>query len=155
MEKVEMQNHYLQFSDWLVSLRGIDNESWNSPIGEGKWSVGAVITHLLLWDEYSLKERFPYFEQDVKLTPFPNYQQVNDEAKRMAEEITKEEIIDKLLEIRKKYEHLLSEKNEEMLNISFSIGSHTLTVRDYFKDFIDHDLHHQNQVNEALKHVIK
>lgn len=38
---------------------------------------------------------------------------------------------------------------EEKLDTAFTIGSTALTVRDYFADFIEHDIHHKKQIIQA------
>ncbi|MDP4169888.1 MAG: DinB family protein, partial [Bacillota bacterium] len=113
--------------------------------------IAAVVTHLLFWDRYSFSERFPFFQEGASLTPFPDFQKVNDEAANYAHSgISKNEIINELLIVREQYIKLLNELTEEQLEISFTIGSHLLTIRDYFKDFVEHDLHHKQQIEKAL-----
>lgn len=146
----QIERHYQEFSEWANSLKELTEEQWSTSISEGKWTVGAVVAHLLFWDRYSLQERFPFFMEGAELTSFPDFQQVNDRARKYAEEeVSKNQIIDELIEVRKEYLDLLSRLTEEDLSISFKIGQHTLTVGGYFEDFIQHDLHHQKQVMEA------
>ncbi|MGV2940987.1 DinB family protein [Mesobacillus sp. LC4] len=151
MNLEQMKAHYKEFDGWIHSLKGLSDAEWNMPLGEGKWSVAAVVAHLLLWDQYSLKERFPYFKEGADLPSYPDFQGVNDRAREYAENTaTKEQVLDELLAIRKVYREMLDQMDSEKLAVSFRISNHQLTIGTYFEDFIQHDLHHQKQVNQVL-----
>jgi len=146
----QMKQHYRDFDQWADSLRELQDGEWHKPLSEGKWSVAAVVAHLLLWDKYSLAERFPFFKEGAELPSYPDFQSVNDRAREYAEMTSKEQILDELLDTRRGYHELLELTNSEKLAVSFKISTHTLTVEEYVTDFIQHDLHHQKQVDEAL-----
>ena len=150
MNLEQMQQHYRDFDQWADSLRELQDGEWHKPLGDGKWSVAAVVAHLLLWDEYSLQERFPFFKEGAELPSYPDFQSVNDRAREYTDMTSKEQILDELLEARKGYHELLGQMNSEKLAVSFKISTHSLTVEEYIADFIQHDLHHQKQVNEML-----
>lgn len=147
----QMKQHYIEFDIWINSLRDVTNTEWQMPLGEGRWSVAAVVTHLLFWDKFSLEERFPFFKEGAELPSFPDFQGVNDRAREYAENIaTKEQILDELLAVRKEYREMLEQMDNDKLAVSFKISNHQLTIGEYFEDFIQHDIHHQKQVNQAL-----
>lgn len=151
MNLEEMKVHYKEFDGWIHSLKGLTDAEWKMPLGEGKWSVAAVVAHLLLWDQYSLEERFPYFKEGAELPSFPDFQSVNERAREYAENIaSKEEILDELLDVRAEFHKMLAGMDNEKLAVSFKISDHNMTVGTYIKDFIEHDIHHQQQVNQAL-----
>lgn len=151
MNREQMQQHYTEFDGWINSLRDVTDSEWQKPLGEGKWSVAAVVAHLLFWDKYSLEERFPYFKEGAELPSYPDFQVVNDRASEYAEKTaTKEQVLDELLVIRKEYRKMLEQMDNDELAVSFKISSQQLTIGAYFEDFIQHDLHHQKQVNQAL-----
>jgi hypothetical protein len=152
LKKNEIRDHYVNFQEWLESLNELDDQAWFAPIAEGKWSTAAIISHLLFWDRYSFKERFPVFQQDAQLERFPNFQEVNDGAKEYAHSgVSKKQLIQEIVNEREQYFHLIEKFGDDGLDIPFSIGDHQLTVGEYFIDFIGHDLHHQKQINEAIK----
>jgi uncharacterized damage-inducible protein DinB len=146
----QMKQHYQKFDLWAGKLRELSDGEWHKPLGEGKWSVAAVVAHLLLWDQYSLEERFPYFKEGAELPSYPDFQQVNDRAREYAEMVSRNQILDELAETRKAYIQILDDMNSDKLAAAFKISDHSLTVQDYLVDFIHHDLHHQKQVEEAL-----
>lgn len=150
MNVEQMKQHYRDFDQWAGSLKELQDGEWHKPISEGKWSVAAVLAHLLLWDQYSLAERFPFFKEGAELPSYPDFQNVNDRAREYAEMVSKEQVLDELLETRRGYHELLEQTNREKLAVSFKISTHSLTVEEYITDFIQHDLHHQKQVDEAI-----
>lgn len=151
MNITEIKDHYEKFQEWLASLHKVDENLWLTPISEGKWSSAAIVAHLLYWDRHSLDERFPAFQQGANLEGFPDFQEVNNSAKEFAHSgITKEQLINDIISERQRYFHLIENLSEADLNIAFTIGNHSLTMEEYFKDFIGHDLHHQKQIIDAL-----
>jgi uncharacterized damage-inducible protein DinB len=147
----QMKIHYTEFDIWVNSLRDVTDTEWQMPLGEGKWSVAAVVAHLLFWDKYSLEERFPFFKEGAELPSYPDFQGVNDRAREYAEKTaTKVQVLDELLAIRKEYHKMLEQMDSEKLAVSFKISNHQLTIGEYFEDFIQHDIHHQKQVNQTL-----
>jgi uncharacterized damage-inducible protein DinB len=147
----EIKQLYKNFDRWIISLKELSDTEWKMPLGEGKWSVAAVVAHLLFWDQYSLKERFPYFKEGAELPSYPDFQGVNERAREYAEnEATKEEVLAGLLAVRGEFHNMLAEMDEDKLAVSFKISDHSMTVGDYLADFIHHDHHHQKQVDAAL-----
>lgn len=151
MNKVEITKAYESLNQWFQSLTSVEEQKWFAPIDEGKWSTAAVISHLLFWDRFSLEERFPFMKEGVSLPPFPDFQTVNDKAREYAESgITKNELLKELIDSRIELLSVINSYSEEELDISFSIGDHQLTIREYFVDFIQHDYHHKNQIEVLL-----
>jgi uncharacterized damage-inducible protein DinB len=149
MQKNEIISHYESFTVWLESIKGLDQETWLKPVKAGKWPVAAVVAHLLFWDRFSLEKRFPFFKEGAELESFPQFQHVNDSAAEYAKKHAQIEIIEELIEVRKQFLRILKGMTEENLDTAFTIGNTALTVRDYFADFIEHDIHHKKQINQA------
>ncbi|RSD28204.1 DinB family protein [Mesobacillus subterraneus] len=150
MNLEQLKQHYKEFDQWILSLKGLAENEWQKPVSEGKWSIAAVVAHLLFWDRYSLEERFPFFKEGAELPSYPDFQGVNDRAREYADTAGKEQILDELIEIRQKFHEMLEGLEEENLNVSFKIGKHGISIGQYFEDFAYHDLHHQKQVDQAL-----
>lgn len=151
MNKVEITQAYESLNQWFQSLTNVEEQKWFEPISEGKWSMAAVISHLLFWDRFSLEERFPFMKKAASLPPFPEFQTVNDKAREYAESgIMKNELLQELIHTRMELLSVINSYNEEELDTSFSIGDHQLTIREYIVDFIQHDYHHKNQIEVLL-----
>lgn len=155
MDLQQLKGHYTAFDGWLQSLKEISDSEWHMPVGEGKWSVAAVVSHLLFWDMYSLEERFPYFEEGAVLPSFPNFQSVNDQAEEYSKKATKVQIIDEFLAVRQKFQNMLEQMDNDKLAISFKISDHDMTVGGYITGFVSHDLHHKKQVVETLNRTVE
>lgn len=56
MKKVEIMQTYKDINEWFQSLNEVEEQKWYAPIEKGKWSMAAVISHLLFWDRFSLEE---------------------------------------------------------------------------------------------------
>ncbi|KKK34376.1 hypothetical protein WQ57_22750 [Mesobacillus campisalis] len=151
MNKEEMKRHYIEFIFWAEQMGSVQEEEWRSPIEEGKWSVAAVVTHLLFWDKFSLKERLPYFKEGASLPAYPDFQEVNDAARAHAVKHEKNDMIEELIRVRRQYLDMLDSLTQADLDIRFAIGNNSMTVRDYFMDFIKHDRHHQTQIDKILR----
>lgn len=114
MLKKDIVDHYNNINNWFQSLKIEDEQIWNTPIEKDKWSVGAVIAHILLWDKYSIKERFPNFQSENKLPPFPDFQKINNHARQLIEDgAEKDVVIDELLTVRRELMDILERLNEE------------------------------------------
>lgn len=151
MKKEEIIQSYQDINQWFQSLHEVEDQKWLAPIEKGKWSMAAVISHLLFWDRFSLEERFPIMNEGARLSPFPEFQSVNDKAREYAESgITKKELLLELIYARMQLISVLDSYSEEELDTKFFIGDHELTIRDYFVDFIQHDYHHKNQIKVIL-----
>ncbi|RBP95030.1 putative damage-inducible protein DinB [Cytobacillus firmus] len=149
MKKQDIISHYESFSVWLESIKDLDRENWLKPVSAGKWPVAAVVAHLLFWDRYSIEQRFPFFKEGAVLENFPDFQSVNNAALEYAKKHAQLEIIEELLSVRRQFLQMLEGMSEEKLDTAFKIGSTSLTVRDYFADFIGHDIHHKKQIIQS------
>jgi len=151
MKKVEIVQSYQDINQWFESLYEVEDQKWNAPIEKGKWSMAAVISHLLFWDRYSLEERFPNMKEGARLSSFPDFQTINDKAREYAESgVSKKELLSEFIQTRKELLLVLDSYSEEVLDTKFYIGEHEITIRDYFVDFIQHDNHHINQMNGLI-----
>jgi uncharacterized damage-inducible protein DinB len=151
MKKVEIIQSYQDLNQWFQTLNEVEDQKWHAPLAKGKWSMAAIMSHLLFWDRFSLKKRFPMMKKGARLSPFPEFQTVNDKAREYAESgITKKELLLELIHARMELLSVLDSYSEEDLDTKFYIGVHELTIRDYFVDFIQHDYHHQNQIKVLL-----
>lgn len=90
-------------------------------------------------------------KEGARLSPFPEFQTVNDKAREYAESgIAKKELLLELIHARMELLSVINSYSEDELDTKFFIGDHELSLREYFIDFIQHDYHHKNQIEGLL-----
>ncbi|KQL32355.1 DinB family protein [Psychrobacillus sp. FJAT-21963] len=149
MNKEYILKAHVAYVNWLDELTNLNEIKGNTPYKEGKWSPNEIVMHLAEWDRFTLEERMPYMKEGAKLETFPNFEDFNAKAAARAHEQTFTET----LAYAKTQRQAIMEQLEQIAEIEwdkiFYIGNHELTIRSYFTDFMEHDLHHKNQI--ALK----
>lgn len=148
-EKDIIISHYKKSIEFVVGLRDLSEVQWRKPIKQNKWSIAEIISHFIPWDEFVLESRLPYFFQKENLSKGPNVQDLNDEAAKKSRVQTKEETIERFLEIRKKLIHELLAIEEETWRQTFFIGNIELSLYQYFSNLLEHDKHHFSQIQSA------
>lgn len=146
----EIIRHHEKFIAWAENLKNVGEEQWLEPVEEGKWSIGEILAHLTAWDQFTLENRIPSIRDGAELPPFPDFQLVNDEAAKHAKSgISRDELVDEFTSTRSSLVDAVRGYTPEELSVSFTIGTHQLTLLGYLEDFLHHDLHHQAQINDA------
>lgn len=149
-EKDTIISHYEKSIEFVVALRKLSDMQWRKPIKENKWSIAEAIGHLTPWDEFVLASRLPYFFQKENLPKGPDIQELNDEAARKSRVKTKEETINRFIEIRTKLVNTLTDIEEEKWQQTFYIGNTELSLFRYFLNMVEHDEHHFSQIQSAI-----
>lgn len=137
------------FADWLESLILLDEELWLKPIGEGKWSIREILTHIMFWDRYNMEEMLPNMAEGASLT-FVDIETHNKKAEKYAKEYTSlQTLIADAAESRKKFVAMLEEKYEP--SMTFFLDGQESGIEDFIGIFTHHDAHHKKQVDAFLK----
>ncbi|WP_165921064.1 DinB family protein [Paenibacillus albiflavus] len=140
---------YHNWIDYLDQLREVDQAIWLKPIAEGKWSVAAIVAHIMWWDRYFLEIRL---EGMIKGEQLPR-SQVDAQAMNQAAEqyahsgIAKDTLID---EAKQQRLGLIQYLTDVQLNTQFHIGERTMTICDYIIGQCEHDTHHMDQIQQFL-----
>ncbi|MEL3973734.1 DinB family protein [Rossellomorea oryzaecorticis] len=152
MKKEELLDHHDYFISWLNELNNVEEDKWYAPMEEGKWSIAANVSHIIKWDQYSLEHiLLPSLQEGAVLPAFPEFEEFNRKAAAYAHnEITHKHLLKEGIETRKSTLAYIDSLTEEELDLSFEVGDHHYTLREFFEDFMGHDKHHQNQIEEAL-----
>lgn len=131
-------------------LVDVEKELFFSPIGNGKWSIAAIVTHLLYWDDYFYSERFSLMLQFDSLPKGNvNEDEVNKKAEAYAHSgISKSDIIEQFIEKRKT---IVEELNKINVLKEFSIGENAYSIEKYIYFLADHDQHHIKQMETFIK----
>ena len=149
-EKDKIISHYEKSIEFVTDLRKLSEVQWRKPIQENKWSIAEIIGHLIPWDEFLLESRLPCFFQEKNLPKGPDVQKLNDEASRKSRVQTKEETIDRFIEIRTKLMNELINIEEEKWGQIFYIGNTELSFFQYFSNMLQHDEHHFTQIQSSM-----
>lgn len=149
-DKEEIISHHQYTINWVKSLEGISEEQWESPINEGKWSVGEIIGHLIPWDKFVLEERIPFFDKEVQFPPGPNVDESNRQAAQESRIRSKEDTINAFIQTRNQLLEATSSIPDVEWNKELSIGNSKFTLIQYFRGLAEHDTHHINQIKEYL-----
>ncbi|MDR7074933.1 DinB family protein [Fictibacillus barbaricus] len=152
MNKVIMNYQY--FTNWLESLKTMPEEYWLVPIKEGKWSVGEIISHIKAWDHFVWEERVRYFVSGTEL-PKKNFdpEEINKKAAEQARiGNSKNKLIDDVIECRNKVAKKLEEVPASIWEIKIELGKGFVSLSEYIEGLVEHDLHHQAQIEQFLLH---
>ncbi|SOC18071.1 DinB family protein [Ureibacillus xyleni] len=137
--------------DRVKRLTAITEEQWRTPIAEGKWSIAEIVGHLIPWDRYITEQRLPFLLRDKDLPNSPDVNQLNQQAATLSRMKTKGEIIEEFIANRRKLIIAINNIPVEIWEKEFMIGSSTLTLYNYLLGIIEHDEHHFEQIQSALK----
>ena len=79
------------------------DDVWFKPFRKGSWGIADVISHLIVWDEFLMKFRIPYFISGQSVPNVPTgVEEMNKGAIKYARSgISKEELIDQFSFTRK------------------------------------------------------
>ncbi|PIH60100.1 hypothetical protein CS562_09300 [Paenibacillus sp. LK1] len=152
---LEMVEEFKTFIDFVRELKTIDEEHWNSPISEGKWSLKDVISHIMLWDKYFYEEGI----EKIKLGQFVtvrhlNFDEFNVNAREYAKTQTRDSIVNQFFEYRNKIIDDITGLPEEDYIKEYKDGDRKkFSIRGYLRGFIPHDKHHKKQIEKYLTSI--
>ena len=81
---------------------------------------------------------------------YPDFQEFNAKAAASANKQTFKGTLAHAKEQRTKIMEQLQKIEETEWDKIFYIGEHSMSIRQYFTDFIEHDLHHMVQISGSL-----
>ena len=149
-EKLEILNHQKNFINFVESLQYLDEYVLRQPIREGKWSIIEIIGHFYFWDEFVLQKRLPYILTGNPLPPSPNANVLNKQSSLLARHENVHRTIEKCILIRTTLMEALNAIPDENWFVEFNINQTRLTLYEYLKGLMEHDIHHINQIKSAI-----
>lgn len=152
-EKFEILDHQNNFINFVNSLTYLDEYVLRQPIQEGKWSIIEIIGHFYHWDEFVLRNRLPYMLTASPLPPAPNADTLNAHAALLARNESVQTTFERCLHIRTQLVEVLNRIPDEKWFVEFKINHSTLTLYEYLKGLMAHDLHHINQIKASIKSI--
>ena len=152
-EKSEILAHHQNFITFFHSLKSFDENLLRKPIEDGKWSVIEIVGHFCPWDEFVLQHRIPYLLAGKSLPKAPSAEDFNIHSSFIARTETIEKTFEKCIRIREDLLNQLNQIPEEKWLIKLQIKDSTLTLYEYLKGLMEHDIHHINQMKFTLNKV--
>ncbi|WP_339252513.1 DinB family protein [Sporosarcina sp. FSL W8-0480] len=150
MSKAQIITDLEKYIDWVDSLQTLSEHQANSPYREGKWSPKEILMHMAEWDRFTVDERLPEMHEGNVLTNVP-FEPFNEGAARLANEKTFEETRIYAKEQRERIITRLQLIDETDWIKEFKIGNHSMSIKQYFADFVWHDSHHKEQIELVRK----
>jgi len=150
---IEMVEEFRAFIDYVNEIRVIDEEIWNHPIAEGKWSIKDIMSHIMLWDKYFYEEGVEKIKLGQPLTvKHLDFDEFNANAVKYAKTQTKDAIVDQFIVYRTKIINSVSGLSEDDYLKGYKDGDKKkFTLRGYLRSFVSHDKHHKKQIEKYLK----
>jgi len=150
-------HQYHKFIEWMDTLRDLDDNAWLTPVAEGKATIGEVVAHLQNWDHYIIHTIIPSIKHGEGMV-FPDFDSFNQKAYEYARSgITKNRMLDEFKQTRLQLVELLLTEPEVAAKQVTANGvvncPHTGTPYSLLyiiHEFIEHDLHHKNQILSAI-----
>ncbi len=137
---------------FLESLREIDDAVWTAPIGDGKWSIRDIVSHVRLWDEYFLREAVDRIASGEPLVlEHPDIDEFNRRAVAYGEATPRDKLIQEAVAYRRRILERLAQIPQEEYTTAFAGPDGKFVIQDYIRDFIDHDNWHREQIEAFLE----
>ncbi|MEK4182539.1 DinB family protein [Bacillus sp. FSL K6-1145] len=150
MNKDTVIKHYEHTLEWVQSLTELTDKEWRRAIADGKWSIAEIIAHFVPWDEFILHDRLKEFWNDRALCKAPDVHEMNIQSAERARHEERSETIGRFFAIRTELLQEMKKIEASRWTTPFLIGQTELTLSSYFQGLIKHDLHHMEQVKQAL-----
>lgn len=153
MHKDEKAELLASFQDWIHFMRKRREQSdsvWDVPLSPGKWSLRAVVSHIMLWDKYFYDHAIDKVRNQEPLTlKHTDYDEFNKNAQSYSEQVSVEELIRQSIFYREQIIAAIQSLSDELYEKEYVDGDgHPFFVAQYLKDFIWHDQHHMAQVEK-------
>lgn len=142
-DKTNTLHSFSTYLNWIDSLTDIDESTWDTPIATGKWSMKAIILHMTNWDDYLMRETVPALQTGREVI-FPEFDAFNQRAINQAKSgIPARDVLAEAKSTRQ----TLIETIERRGNLSAGAEA---TLFHIIEDFIEHDHHHEQQIDTFL-----
>ena len=144
-ELIAQLKGYIRF---LEELRETDSDVWSAPIGEGKWSIHDIVSHIMMWDKNFLEKNLSRMEagESVPLKEDSDFQTFNDRAIVLGRKLNKIQLIDKAVRLRTELTTHLSRLPSEAFSTNFQSGNNMTLATFLYQMFVSHDKHHTDQI---------
>ncbi|PES70020.1 hypothetical protein CN327_19505 [Bacillus cereus] len=153
MEKESILEEKLKLIEWCQTLKSVTNDVWFEPFRKGSWGIADVISHLIVWDEFLMKFRIPYFISGQSVLNVPTgVEEMNEGAIKYARSgISKEELLDQFSFTRKQLVDQINQISSRNFKDDYQFGTKRVRLDNYFSSLIQHDLKHKEEIIQFIK----
>lgn len=153
MEKKSILEEKLKLIEWCQTLKSVTNDVWFESFRKGSWGIADVISQLIVWDEFLMKFRIPYFISGQSVPNVPTgAEEMNEGAIKYARSgISKEELLDQFSFTRKQLVDQINQISARNFKDDFQFGTKRVRLNNYFSSLIQHDLKHKEEIIQFLK----
>lgn len=154
MKKENIVEEKLNLIKWCQTLKGVSDDIWFQPFKNGSWGIADVVSHFIIWDDFVMKYRIPYFVSTQSVPHFPtDVEEMNKSAIIYARSgISREELINQFSYIRKQLVDEIERIPADNFYNDFQIGTKKVKLNHYFSSLIQHDLKHKEEIIQFLIH---
>ncbi|MGG2933689.1 DinB family protein [Bacillus pacificus] len=154
MKKENILEEKLNLIEWCQTLKGLSDDMWLRSFKNGSWGIADVISHFIIWDDFVIKYRIPYFLSAKSIDYIPtDVEEMNKSAIIYARSgISREELINQFSYTRKQLVDEIERIPVYNFNDEFQIGTKKVRLNHYFSSLIQHDLKHKEEINQFLIH---
>lgn len=151
-EKEQMLEQYSEWIDYVMVLKEQDETLWNQSMGEGKWLVRDVVSHIMKWDEYFQEGAILRISRGEELkVKHLDYDSFNEIAKTYGRTMSIQQLIEQTLTYRQNIIDCIKSLSEEEYTKEYvDADGHPFQVPVFIRDFIWHDQHHMNQMKSLM-----
>ncbi|MDM5194006.1 DinB family protein [Bacillus hominis] len=154
MKKENILEEKLNLIEWCQTLKGVPDDIWFQSFKNGSWASADVISHFIIWDEFVMKYRIPYFLSAQSVPHVStDVEEMNKSAIIYARSgISKEGLLDQFSFTRKKLVGQIERIPAHNFNNEFQFGTKKVRLNNYFSSLIQHDLKHKEEIIQFLIH---
>ncbi|MBP3972234.1 DinB family protein [Bacillus sp. SM-B1] len=152
MKKENILEEKLNIIEWCQTLKEVPDDIWFQSFKIGSWGIADVISHFIIWDDFVMKYRIPYFLSAQSIPYIPtDVEEMNKSAIIYARSgISREELINQFSYTRKQLVDEIERIPAYNFNNDFQIGTKKVMLNHYFSSLIQHDLKHKEEINQFL-----
>ncbi|MBF7156163.1 MULTISPECIES: DinB family protein [Bacillus] len=154
MKKENILEEKLNIIEWCQTLKEVHDDIWFQSFKNGTWGIADVISHFIIWDDFVIKYRIPYFLSAKSIPYIPtDVEEMNNSAIIYARSgISREELINQFSYTRKQLVDEIERIPVYNFNDDFQIGTKKVRLNHYFSSLIQHDLKHKEEIIRFLIH---
>ncbi|MGN4443438.1 hypothetical protein ACTFOB_00590 [Bacillus cereus group sp. MYBK79-1] len=135
-------------------MKEVPDDIWFQSFKNSSWGMADVISHFIIWDDFVMKYRMPYFVSTQSVPHFPtDVEEMNKSAIIYARSgIPREKLINQFIYTRKQLVDEIERIPADNFYNDFQIGTKKVMLNHYFSSLIQHDLKHKEEIIQFLIH---